>query len=79
MVTTRGLVKKTPLKEYDSHRKDGILGISLNEGDSLLGVRLIEEGDEIMLQHKTGLFHPLYRKRSPQGKSCQQGAFAASV
>ena len=25
MVTMRGLVKKTPLKEYDSHRKDGIL------------------------------------------------------
>ena len=54
MVTTRGLVKKTPLKEYDSHRKDGILGISLNEGDSLLGVRLIEEGDEIMLSTKRG-------------------------
>lgn len=54
MVTMRGLVKKTPLKEYDSHRKDGILGISLNEGDSLLGVRLIEEGDEIMLSTKRG-------------------------
>ncbi len=54
MVTTRGLVKKTPLKEYDSHRKDGILGISLNESDSLLGVRLIEEGDEIMLSTKRG-------------------------
>ena len=54
MVTMRGLVKKTPLKEYDSHRKDGILGISLNESDSLLGVRLIEEGDEIMLSTKRG-------------------------
>lgn len=54
MVTLRGLVKKTPLKEYDSNRKDGILGISLNEGDGLLGVRLIEPGDEIMLSTKRG-------------------------
>lgn len=54
MVTLKGLVKKTPLKEYDSNRKDGILGISLNEGDGLLGVRLIEKGDEIMLSTKRG-------------------------
>lgn len=54
MVTLNGLVKKTPLKEYDSNRKDGILGISLNEGDGLLGVRLIEIGDEIMLSTKRG-------------------------
>lgn len=54
MVTLRGLVKKTPLKEYDSNRKDGILGISLNDGDGLLGVRLIEPGDEIMLSTKRG-------------------------
>ena len=54
MVTMKGLVKKTPLKEYDSNRKDGILGISLNEGDALLGVRLIEKDHEIMLSTKRG-------------------------
>jgi DNA gyrase subunit A len=54
MVTLKGLVKKTPLKEYDSNRKDGILGISLNEGDGLLGVRLLEKGEEIMLSTKRG-------------------------
>ncbi|MEG1477908.1 MAG: DNA gyrase subunit A, partial [Clostridiales bacterium] len=54
MVTMKGLVKKTPLKEYDSNRRDGIMGISLNDGDSLLGVRLIESGDEIMLSTKRG-------------------------
>lgn len=54
MVTLKGLVKKTPLKEYDSNRRDGILGISLNEGDGLLGVRLIEKGEEIMLSTKRG-------------------------
>ena len=30
------------------------MGISLNEGDSLLGVRLIEAGDEILLSTKRG-------------------------
>lgn len=54
MVTTNGLVKKTPLKEYDSNRQNGIMGISLNEGDSLLGVSLIEPGDEILLSTKRG-------------------------
>lgn len=55
MVTMKGLVKKTPLKEYDSNRKDGILGISLNDGDFLLGVRLLDHGEEIMLSTKRGL------------------------
>ena len=54
MVTTNGLVKKTPLKEYDSNRQNGIMGIDLKDGDSLLGVRLIEPGDEIMLSTKRG-------------------------
>lgn len=54
MVTTHGLVKKTPLKEYDSNRQNGILGISLNDGDSVLGVRLIEPGEEILLSTKRG-------------------------
>ncbi len=54
MVTINGLVKKTPLREYDSNRQNGIMGISLNDDDSLLGVRLIEEGDEILLSTKRG-------------------------
>lgn len=54
MVTAKGLVKKTPLKEYDSNRKGGIMGITLNDGDSLLGVRLIEAGDQILLSTKRG-------------------------
>ena len=54
MVTANGLVKKTPLKEYDSNRQNGIMGIDLKDGDSLLGVRLIEPGDEIMLSTKRG-------------------------
>lgn len=54
MVTTHGLVKKTPLKDYDSNRQNGILGISLNDGDNVLGVRLIEPGEEILLSTKRG-------------------------
>lgn len=54
MATAQGLVKKTPLKEYDSNRKGGIMGITLNNGDSLLGVRLIEAGDQILLSTKRG-------------------------
>ncbi len=55
MATVKGQIKKTPLKEYDSNRRDGIIGISLNEDDKLLAVRLIKEHDEILLSSKTGL------------------------
>ncbi len=55
MSTVKGQIKKTPLKEYDSHRRDGIIGISLNEGDKLLGVRLIKANDQILLSSMTGL------------------------
>ncbi len=55
MSTVKGMIKKTPLKEYDSNRAGGIIGITLNEGDKLLGVRLIKKGDQVLLSSKTGL------------------------
>ena len=36
--TKLGVVKKTPLVEYDSSRRDGIIAINLEENDELIGV-----------------------------------------
>lgn len=55
MATKNGLIKKTPLKEYDSSRKTGLLGITLKEEDSLIDVRLTDGEDNVVLVTKKGM------------------------
>jgi DNA gyrase subunit A len=55
MATQRGVVKKTALEEYSRPRSGGIIGISLDEGDTLIGVALTQAGDEIILSTKQGM------------------------
>ena len=49
------MVKKTPLKEYDSSRKTGLLGINLKDDDELIDVRLTDGEDNLVLVTKKGL------------------------
>jgi DNA gyrase subunit A len=49
MATRRGLVKKTALEEYSRPRSGGIIGINLDEGDTLIDVVLTKPGDEVLL------------------------------
>ncbi len=53
--TRNGIVKKTPLTEYDSSRKDGIIALTMDEGDELIGVNLTHGQDEIIMATKKGL------------------------
>ena len=55
MSTKSGLIKKTPLKEYDSTRRTGLLGITLKEDDELIDVRLTDGEDNVVLVTKKGL------------------------
>lgn len=55
MATRRGLVKKTALEAYSRPKQGGIIGIHLEEGDSLIGVALTQPGDEIVLSTKNGM------------------------
>jgi DNA gyrase subunit A len=55
MATQRGLVKKTALEEYSRPKSGGIIGISLEEGDSLIEVVLTQPGDEIILSTRQGM------------------------
>ncbi len=55
MATKNGLVKKTALKEYDSSRKTGLLGINLKDDDELIDVRLTDGEDNLVLVTKKGL------------------------
>jgi DNA gyrase subunit A len=55
MATRRGLVKKTALEEYSRPKSGGIIGISLDEGDTLIDVVLTQPGDEVILSTRLGM------------------------
>lgn len=54
MATKQGLVKKTPLKQYDTSRKEGIIAIGLKEGDELIRVKMTSGQDDIILVSRGG-------------------------
>jgi DNA gyrase subunit A len=49
LATQNGVAKKTLLSDYRNHRKGGIIGINIDEGDSLVGARLTTGSDDILL------------------------------
>src|SRR5262249_48303207 len=55
MATRRGLVKKTALEEYSRPKSGGIIGIHLEDGDTLIGVVETRSGDEIVLSTRKGM------------------------
>ncbi|MDD2572943.1 MAG: DNA gyrase subunit A [Bacillota bacterium] len=52
--TRRGMVKKTSLSEYISHRKSGLQAIALVDGDELIGVKLTTGRDHVLMATKKG-------------------------
>ncbi|MDI6853427.1 MAG: DNA gyrase subunit A [Deltaproteobacteria bacterium] len=54
MATRRGTVKKTDLMNFSRPRKGGIIAISLDEGDELVGVALAEPEQDIFLGTRQG-------------------------
>lgn len=55
IATRRGLVKKTALEQYSRPRAGGIIGINLEEGDTLINAVLVGEGDEVVLATRNGM------------------------
>ena len=55
LATRSGLVKKTRLDAFDTNRQGGIIAISLNEGDEVIGARLVSEEDDIFLASTKGM------------------------
>ena len=53
--TKKGIMKKTALQEYDSSRRDGLIALTLDEGDELIGVKLTQGLDDILLATKNGI------------------------
>ncbi len=54
MVTKQGLVKKTPIGDFENIRRTGIIAISLKKGDQLKWVRLTTGNDQAILATRNG-------------------------
>jgi DNA gyrase subunit A len=53
--TKKGIVKKTPLIEYNTPLKaDGIIALKMREDDELIGVRLSDGNDDILMVSRAG-------------------------
>lgn len=53
--TKKGIVKKTPLDDYSNIRKVGLIAINLREDDDLIGVKLTDGKQEIIMGTKLGM------------------------
>ena len=55
MATRRGIIKKTELSAYGNPRQGGIIALTLEEGDKLIGVELTDGRCDILLGSKEGI------------------------
>ncbi|MFD0716187.1 DNA gyrase subunit A [Paenibacillus sp. GCM10027626] len=53
--TRQGIVKKTPLDDYNNIRKIGLIAINLREDDMLIGVKLTDGNQEIIMGTSQGM------------------------
>ncbi len=53
--TRKGVVKKTELMYYSNINQNGIIAVSIDEGDALLDARLTHGGHDVLLATRTGL------------------------
>lgn len=52
--TAGGMVKKTAMKLYDRTRRDGLIAISLKDGDELISVQRVATGEKVMMVSSVG-------------------------
>ncbi|MBR3209632.1 MAG: DNA gyrase subunit A [Bacilli bacterium] len=72
MATKKGIIKKTPLLEYNSARKTGLLSITLKDDDELISVRLTDGEDNVLLVTHNGICITFDEKDvRPMGRTAQ--------
>ena len=54
MATRQGVIKKTPVEEFDNIRKGGIIALGLREGDELIAVEFSRGEDEFLIGSQKG-------------------------
>ena len=53
--TKNGQIKKTDAEEFTNIRRNGIIAISLRDGDKLISVRQIEKDEELIISTQNGM------------------------
>ncbi len=72
MATARGLVKKTPLAQFQRPRSTGLIALSLRPDDYLIGVLVTEGRQGLMLASRNGrLIHFDEQQIRPTGRGSQ--------
>ena len=72
MLTRNGYIKKTALAAFSNIRTNGLIAISLGDGDQLRWVRLTKEEDSIVLGTRKGMaihFHADHQQLRPLGRA----------
>ena len=54
MATTKGTVKKTPLKDYENIRTNGLIAIKLDDGDELRWIQKTTGNDDVIISTSAG-------------------------
>ncbi len=72
--TKTGIVKKTPLSDYANIRKGGLIAITIREDDELVGVKLTDGHQEIIMGTAQGM-----SIRFPEQEVRQMGRSATGV
>lgn len=55
MATRKGIVKKTDLLEFDTARKGGLIALTLDDDDELIGVKLTDGNRHVILGTRDGM------------------------
>ncbi len=54
LATKRGEVKRTPLKDFESVRRNGLIAMNLEQGDALVSVKMANSADDLVLATADG-------------------------
>jgi len=52
--TEQGMIKKTSMSLYDRTRRDGLIAINLKDGDRLISVKRVAQGQKVMMVSSAG-------------------------
>ncbi|WP_312652350.1 DNA gyrase subunit A [Aminipila sp.] len=53
-VTKHGTIKKTPISQFDTNRKTGLIAINLKDGDELIGIKQTTGRNKVIIVTKQG-------------------------
>jgi DNA gyrase subunit A len=72
MTTTKGTIKKTPLKDYANIRTNGLIAIKLDDGDELKWIKKTSGGDDVIISTSAGQTIRFNEKDArPMGRSAR--------